>query len=248
MLREWLPFHIGVGVDHFYLYDNGSTDASRAVIEPYVNRGIVTVTDWPENPGQLSAYRHCVESFADVSRWIAFIDLDEFLFTEQPSGIRTVLSGHEGYAGLGVRSYYFGSAGHKEPVQSILGSFVMRASDRFNYKTIANPRWIRRYDNAHFFSYWGPQHPEVVYENWRKERLVSPRSTWLVDPGLLRINHYWSRSLAELLQRKPLRSAILGASRAHLAEEWIEAERHMNAVEDRSILRVAPAEVPERVP
>ena len=28
-LQEWLDFHRGVGVEHFYLYDNGSTDDSK---------------------------------------------------------------------------------------------------------------------------------------------------------------------------------------------------------------------------
>lgn len=27
-LREWLDFHLLMGVEHFYLYDNGSSDQS----------------------------------------------------------------------------------------------------------------------------------------------------------------------------------------------------------------------------
>lgn len=236
MLGEWIEFHLSVGIEHFYLYDNGSTDRSREIIQPWLDQGVVTLTDWPTNPGQIPAYRHCVRSFAEESRWIAFIDLDEFLFSPREAGTRPILSKYEGIAGLGIRSFYFGSSGHQRPVASALNSFVRRADDRVQYKSIANPRWIRRFDGAHFFSYWGPQHEEIAYYDWRGERLISPKSTKIVDPGELRINHYWSRSLDELTNRKPARSAIYGVPRDHLLSDWLEAEAHMNAVEDRTIL------------
>jgi len=240
MLREWLPFHLAVGVDHFYLYDNGSDDNSREIIEPYRRRGVVTLTDWPANPGQIAAYRHCVHTFADDARWIAFIDLDEFLFSPERGDLHQSLAEYERFAGIGVCSFYFGSAGHRQPVDSVLRSFIRRADDRINYKSIANPRWIRRFDSAHFFSYWGPQHQVVRYHNWRRDLLYSPKSTRISDPARLRINHYWSRSLEELARRKPFRSAVYGTPRGHLLTEWLEAEKHMNAVEDRTILKFAP--------
>ena len=40
--------------------------------------------DWPMFPGQVQAYEHCIERARDDSRWIAFIDIDEFLFS--PTG------------------------------------------------------------------------------------------------------------------------------------------------------------------
>lgn len=237
MLREWLPFHLGVGVGHFYLYDNGSDDASREIIEPYRQRGLVTLTDWPVNPGQIPAYRHCANTFADETRWVAFIDLDEFLFSPQQRDLRPILAEYERFAGIGVHSFYFGSAGQRQPVESALRSFVRRADDRINFKSIANPRWIRRFDSVHFFSYWGPQYEGVAYYNWRRDLLYSPKSTKISDPAKLRINHYWSRSLDELAGRKPFRSAVYGTPRDHLLAQWLEAEQHMNAVEDRTILR-----------
>ena len=41
---EWIEFHRLVGVERFFLYDNGSTDDHREVLAPYVEEGIVTCT------------------------------------------------------------------------------------------------------------------------------------------------------------------------------------------------------------
>ena len=35
-LCEWLGYHLLAGVEHFYLYDNDSSDNCDEIIEPYV--------------------------------------------------------------------------------------------------------------------------------------------------------------------------------------------------------------------
>ena len=47
-LREWLEYHRLIGVDHFYLYDNASTDRSVQILQPYIRAGLVTLVHWPE--------------------------------------------------------------------------------------------------------------------------------------------------------------------------------------------------------
>src|SRR5690348_6409443 len=42
-LAEWLVFHLGVGVEHFYLYENNSTDDFESVLAPFFERGEVTL-------------------------------------------------------------------------------------------------------------------------------------------------------------------------------------------------------------
>src|SRR5690348_2224989 len=39
-LKEWIEYHQMVGVDHFYLYDNGSKDRPRDVLTPYIRKGL----------------------------------------------------------------------------------------------------------------------------------------------------------------------------------------------------------------
>ena len=46
-LREWIEFNLMVGVEHFLLYDNNSTDLPLEIIQPYINQGLVTYIPWP---------------------------------------------------------------------------------------------------------------------------------------------------------------------------------------------------------
>lgn len=79
ILKEWLEFHKIVGVEHFYLYNNFSIDNYKAVLEPYIADGTVTLIDWPYHQAQMSAYQNCVDLYRNETKWIGFIDLDEFV-------------------------------------------------------------------------------------------------------------------------------------------------------------------------
>ena len=46
-LKEWIEYHLMMGVDHFYLYNNMSEDNYLEVLNPYIEHDIVTLVDWP---------------------------------------------------------------------------------------------------------------------------------------------------------------------------------------------------------
>lgn len=77
--KEWLDWHICQGVQKFYIYDNNSTDETKAVLSPYVEKGLVEYVYWAGYRMQLAAYDDCLERHRLDTRWLAFIDLDEFL-------------------------------------------------------------------------------------------------------------------------------------------------------------------------
>ena len=98
-LDEWVTYHWSIGVGHFYIYDNGSTDDPRATLEPYIAMGIVSLHNWSThttyNPGpqgrkplgsprrtsaQNQAYAHSLRRYATRSKFLLFLDADEFLF------------------------------------------------------------------------------------------------------------------------------------------------------------------------
>lgn len=77
-LKEWIEFHEMIGVEHFYLYNNNSDDTFLEVLQPYIDRGIVTLTDWPFDQAQMKAYKHFYETYRHETQWVSFLDLDEF--------------------------------------------------------------------------------------------------------------------------------------------------------------------------
>ena len=47
-LREWLEYHMMIGVEHFYMYNNCSDDDYLTILKPYIDDNIVTLIDWPK--------------------------------------------------------------------------------------------------------------------------------------------------------------------------------------------------------
>lgn len=60
-LDEWIRFHQRVGIEHFYLYDNDSSDDYATVIQPFLARGEVTLCQWPGAAPQNPAIQHCLD-------------------------------------------------------------------------------------------------------------------------------------------------------------------------------------------
>ncbi len=46
-LVEWVEHHLGIGVEHFVLYDNNSVIPTKQTLEAYVRKGVVLVIDCP---------------------------------------------------------------------------------------------------------------------------------------------------------------------------------------------------------
>ena len=84
--KEWLDYHLLAGVDHFYLYDNESPDNQAEVAKPYVEAGLVDYFPFPGEQKQGAAYRDAIAKFKFQSRYMAFIDGDEFIFPKIAGG------------------------------------------------------------------------------------------------------------------------------------------------------------------
>ena len=110
-LREWVEFHLLVGIERFYLYDNGSSDDHEEVLAPYVEEGIVVPHDWPGLTRRHAAFDHCVETYRDEARWIAFFDVDEFLFSPEGTPVPEILRDFEPWPGVGVNQICSGPPG-----------------------------------------------------------------------------------------------------------------------------------------
>lgn len=79
-LLEWVLYHYLIGFQHFYLYDNDSTDGSTSVLQPLVARGLVTLIPWPGQAPQGRQIDHCFNTSAPrQTSWLASFDVDEFV-------------------------------------------------------------------------------------------------------------------------------------------------------------------------
>lgn len=94
-IKEWIEYHKIIGINHFYLYNNFSSDNYKMILKPYIKEGLVTLIEWPFNQGQMSAYANCAKNFSKESNWIAYIDLDEYIVPNESTDIKNILEKFE---------------------------------------------------------------------------------------------------------------------------------------------------------
>ena len=110
-LKEWIEFHHLIGIEHFYLYNNNSGDNYLEVLKPYIDRGWVELIQWPYNQKQMEAYKDCISKFSNETKWIGFIDIDEFVVPKSTDDIYGILSKFENRGAVLIYWRLFGSSG-----------------------------------------------------------------------------------------------------------------------------------------
>ena len=114
-IHEWIQYHLKLGVDHIYLYDNHFVSHYHPLATEYSKR--VTVFHLPGHCMQMSAYYHFLHYAralpGDVRpTWVAFIDVDEFIVIRGDSAslIRALMATVRDDAGaLGLNWVLFGN-------------------------------------------------------------------------------------------------------------------------------------------
>ena len=86
-IKEWLEFHKLVGVERFYIYDNESTDNIKEVLQPYIEKGEVVYKYFPGEKMQFAAYNDSIKVNRYNTKYMAFIDLDEFIVPVEHNSI-----------------------------------------------------------------------------------------------------------------------------------------------------------------
>ena len=236
-LAEWLEFHRLVGVEHFYLYNNESSDSYAEVLRPYQEAGLVTCHDWPGAVQQAATYEHCIESYREQARWIAFIDDDEFLFPTLGDDLRSKLVRYEDFAGVAVCRTVFGASGHeKRPDGLVIESYTHRQRALgTKIKSIVNPLEVRSC-SVHAFGYLRGAH--AVDE---KKRVLTGADISAPSVERLCMNHYYTKSFEDF-RRKVERGRATRLERRTLPDEeaWRREEALRSEVEDLVIQRFVP--------
>lgn len=227
--KEWIEWHLSQGVDKFYLYDNESDDMTLEVLQPYIDRGIVEYTRFPGYRRQLAAYDDCLERHRFDSRWISFIDLDEFIVPIKDRSVREFLHRFEQYPAVEINWLIYGSGGAQnkteEPVMkrfrrhSLPGHILNR-----HVKSIVDPRrvfcMIGCHEAARISGKTADSHGEPVTRNFRDRE---------PQQDVIRVNHYAVRSFEEFVEKQARGRA---SGRARTVEREYFDRYDLNDLED----------------
>lgn len=131
-LKEWIEHYKLHGADHIYLVDDFSEDEYLSILQPYIDSGYVTLfkSDIKERyvGRQLDITNKYLLPIANESKWIAQVDLDEFLYSPKVVDLKEVLKKYESYGRIITNWVWFNSSDFIDhPKGGIVKNFVKRA-------------------------------------------------------------------------------------------------------------------------
>ncbi|PXW66792.1 glycosyltransferase family 2 protein [Methylobacterium sp. B4] len=143
-LVEWLAHHLAIGFDRIVVYDNESTDDTRALFKALVRRDLrLRRVPWPSPPdasAQIMAYVHALSDLA--TSWVMYLDPDEFVV---PLGHSTMAGLIEtlpdAVSSLHVNRRHFGVSGREDPSCALVTRAFTRSApyasdDHYHFRTL----------------------------------------------------------------------------------------------------------------
>lgn len=227
--QEWIEWHRRLGVEKFYIYDNESTDHTKEVLLPYINSGLVDYCFWPGHRQQLAVYDDCFDKHRTEARWIAVIDLDEFIVPIKDRTIPDFLHRMEKFSSVEVNWLVYGSGGaEKRKPGGVMERFRHHSFPEHkvntHVKSIVDPRRVCTMTGCHeaarISGLSADSHGQPLKKGFRDR---TPQQ------DVIRINHYAVKSYEEFLE-KQLRGRASGTAKIVKPEYFIRYD--LNDVEE----------------
>ena len=204
---EWLEFHRLVGVQKVIIYNNDSSDNIQQILKPYLDNKFVELIPWPNFLShynhQHMAYAHAFRHTSRLTKWLAILDADEFLFAPTGQPLPEILSSYAHIPIIAAGMRVFGFGGHdKKPEGLVTKNFCYRLPDtdpeNRQFRSIVQPRLVRSVISAaryHHLLDNIPAYDENLnpVHNWP--------SDYLLPTNQLKVNHYVTKSREEFLSK-----------------------------------------------
>lgn len=246
-LAEWIDFHRIVGVEHFWLYNNDSTDDYERVLKPYIKKGIVELYQWPNlTPHihfpfgcQASAYQDALKKARDKTKWLAVIDVDEFLVPQKKTTISKILKKHfKDKAGIILYWQKFGTSHVKKikdnelMIEKLTWKAIENDPCNMFFKSIFQPKYVKSIGNPHY-----PDYKEGFFSvNTLNSKADLSKEKLFFTTHLIQINHYWTRDIDHLMNIKCPRYEKWNSN----IEKSLKKASILNAVQDLTIQKFIP--------
>lgn len=207
-IKEWVEYHRLAGVDHFWLYDDASTDDWQSELAPYIESGLVEVFYWPAGKpnwtlDQNRAFQDGLKRAVGVAKWIALIDLDEFILPLKDKSIPECLEKRFAHAhAVYANWHHFGTSKVTlKEGEPMLSRLILSASTNHPRnavgKSIIRPEYavINQLWTQHFC----PLIENAIYVDGDGNKTLSFRGIDLISNDgrrhskFIRINHYAHR-------------------------------------------------------
>ena len=156
---HWISWHKYIGVEHFYILDDGCSVPLKDVLADYSD--VITYIDddpadhigcgeqYYEWSRQINIYNRVLSMYGSDATWMCFIDDDEYIFPYNDIPLKEFLSKHEDKSGLEIPRRNFGPQGHCVPTVNHPIAHYKYYMDNSNVKSILNCSLSNEIFNIH---------------------------------------------------------------------------------------------------
>lgn len=221
-LPEWVKYHLSLGFDHIYIYDNSEDHVLANIWSSTTN---VTVRHLPGPLQQFNAYNSFIREFGGKHTWCAFIDVDEFIVLRKHASIVDFMREYAPYDGtagaVGLNWFMFGNSGHTEyKPEPVVQRFMFRHGEvNEHVKTIVRLDSVVNIDNPHF-----ARLKPSKYHVDTNGTVITGAHNVNGPTDVACIHHYFWKSEAEFRKKIERGRADVGAKRT--MEEYADANRN----------------------
>lgn len=207
---QWIKYHHRLGANKIYVVDDGSSQPLFSSLKEYIDNGVVEYTYRSQyysmllyivkhvinvQNSQMTTYEYCLKQYGKFNKFLAFIDVDEFIVLSNSSSIPSILKQYEDYGGLVLNWKIFGSSGFIKRPKTGVSEYTSCASS-CTVKSIIQPSYVKSISgNPHWFIYAGGKY--AVNENF----IIVNESCSQESYQKIHINHYTTKSLEDFQKK-----------------------------------------------
>ena len=164
-ILDWFLWHKFIGVDHFYILDDGSEPPVEEILDPYKDDiTFFELEKIKEHKLHKPILKDIFDKYSGETSWMAFIDDDEYIFPLAGRPIKDFLRSIEHRDGLRLRWRLFGPEGRLRPVEqgiSYTNATIGKTVMLDHYRTFIDACQVKTMVNCENVEYINPeQDPE----------------------------------------------------------------------------------------
>lgn len=229
---DWVAYHLGLGIDHIFIYDNETLTTYEKLLLPKFSTDKVTIIHFPGDTKQTVMTEHALYYHKNKTRYLGFIDVDEYIVPIGDKNLKVLFSEYEKYSALCIHWILFGS--NQEKIYRaipVVERFTRRASETDRHiKSFVDPQRTGKWVTVHKFTH----STKAVDENFNYVEETDSRPEPATSNKIF-IAHYVTKSYEECLERRNRPRADIPAK--HNMPEFFTAHDR-NDVEDLRALEL----------
>ncbi len=224
-LVEWLNYHIEIGVDHFYIYDNESVEPIQTYLENinYEHIDKVTVIPWETTSHtQQDTCNDWLRNYGLETKWFICMDIDEFIKIKENQNKTLIdfLNENTKYSSIKCKWKHYTANGHVEKTsEPVMERFTVE-TDWHDWKN--GGKYFAQSNRTTCFTSYVPQ-----------LRLGTKTSDNEISANFYQLNHYFTKSYEEYVEK--IKRGSVNPNLMRRLEEFFEVNpdmEYLNTGED----------------